>query len=260
MESVAPGRPISHPANRLDDKDRAIDITAVRFAWKPSSPPVLDIPELQINGGERVFIEGPSGSGKTTLLSILAGIATPQQGAVSVLGKRLDAMTGAQRDGFRADHLGVIFQMFNLIPYLTIQENVTLACRFSRRRLEKAVLRSGSVEEEARRLLRHLDLDHPDLLSRPVTELSVGQQQRVATARALLGAPEIIIADEPTSALDAAHRQEFIELLFEECRNEQTTLLFVSHDTSLAAMFDQRVRLSEINQANGTAAVRRGTW
>ena len=238
---------------RFDREDFAIDISELRFFWETSSAPVLDISGLRVDKGDRVFIEGPSGSGKSTLLALIAGVLTPQQGAVTILGERLDTLSSAQRDRFRANHMGVIFQMFNLIPYLSVVENVTLPCRFSRFRRERVLRSDSSLEAEARRLLSHLDMDHPGLLSRQVTELSVGQQQRVAAARALIGSPEIVIADEPTSSLDADHRHSFIELLFEKCRDTQATLIFVSHDTSIASLFDQVIRLSEINRADRKA-------
>ena len=149
--------------------------------------------------------------------------------------------------------MGVIFQMFNLIPYLTVVENVTLPCRFSRRRYEQAHS-NGGLTVEAVRLLSRLGISDP-LLNRPVTELSEGQQQRVAAARALIGSPEIVIADEPTSALDADHRHAFLQLLFEECQNAQSTLVFVSHDTSLSYLFDQTVQLSKINRADSTISM-----
>ena len=227
----------------------AVDVSDLQFGWDTAADPILDIKALQIAGEERVFIEGPSGSGKSTLLSLLAGVMTAQKGAVSVLGQRVDALSGAQRDRFRADHIGFIFQMFNLVPYLSLIENVTLPCRFSKRRRKRALRRSASVGAEAVRLMAHLNMADPDLLKRPVTELSVGQQQRVAAARALIGVPEILIADEPTSSLDARHREAFICLLFDECVKESTTLVFVSHDNSLATMFDRTVSLTQINHA-----------
>ena len=223
------------------------------YHWPGASKPLLDIRSLQVEKGQRVFIQGPSGSGKSTLLSLLAGVISPQQGCVSLLGQRIDRLSNAGRDRFRADHIGFIFQMFNLIPYLTVQENVSLPCLFSSRRKENAHHSSDSLEAEALRLLEHLDMADPDLFRRPVTDLSVGQQQRVAAARALMGSPEILIADEPTSSLDAAHRQEFINLLFEECRLNDTTLVFVSHDTSLAPFFDRMISLPEISRAGGAA-------
>jgi putative ABC transport system ATP-binding protein len=235
--------------NAAGPTERVIDISKLQYAWRNSAALVLDIDKLQVERGERVFIAGPSGSGKSTLLSLLAGVVTPQAGDVTVLDRRMETLSGAQRDRFRADHIGFIFQMFNLIPYLSVVENVTLSCRFSERRMQKALRISASMGVEALRLLTHLDMADPDVLKRPVTDLSVGQQQRVAAARALIGAPEILIADEPTSSLDGNHREAFIRLLFEECEKENTPLIFVSHDASLATLFDRTIQLADINRA-----------
>ena len=247
FDASAPGSVLTAAGTRLTDSERAIQITGLQFSWGISSATVLDIVGLQVDKGQRVFIEGPSGSGKSTLLGLLAGIVTPRSGCITVLGRSLDAMSGAARDRFRSDHMGIIFQMFNLIPYLSVVDNVTLPCRFSYRRLERAG-RNGGVATEAARLLSRLGMNDPTLLKRPVTELSVGQQQRVAAARALMGAPELIIADEPTSALDADHRLAFIELLFQECQKAKSTLLFASHDTALASLFDRTVQLRQPNR------------
>jgi len=179
-------------------------------------------------------------------------VTTPGAGRVSVLGQNLGALSGAQRDHFRADHVGFIFQMFNLIPYLSVLENVALPCGFSKRRASRT---NGNVRREAMRLLEHLDLAGPELLERPVTELSVGQQQRVAAARALIGAPELVIADEPTSSLDADRRAAFLELLFRECAREDATLIFVSHDAGLAQRFDRTIELAAVNRAGAAATV-----
>jgi putative ABC transport system ATP-binding protein len=227
----------------------AVRIQDLAFRWQARAPVVLIIDDLTIARGERVFIEGPSGSGKSTLLGLLAGVAVPQQGDLVVLGQPLQRLGGVQRDHFRADHIGYIFQMFNLIPYLSVVENVTLPCRFSRLRRERALARSGTLEQEALRLLGHLDLADPALVGRAVTTLSVGQQQRVAAARALMGSPEVLIADEPTSALDADRREAFIRLLFDECRAAGSTLIFVSHDASLEGLFDRTLRLAGLNRA-----------
>ena len=226
----------------------AVDIAQLRFAWREGLDPVLAIEQLRIARGERVFIEGPSGSGKSTLLSLIAGVVVPQQGTIHANGVHLNSLSGADRDRFRADHIGFIYQMFNLIPYLSVVENVTLPCRFSLHRREKAADRSSSFEAEAMRLLKSLGLNGASVIKKPANELSVGQQQRVAAARALIGAPEIIIADEPTSSLDHDYRKAFIQLLFQECDPKETTLIFVSHDTSLANLFDQTIRLADINK------------
>ena len=227
--------------------DLAIDVSGLCFSWN-SRESLLEIDSLQIKRGERIFIEGPSGSGKSTLLSLIAGVVTPQKGTITINDQLVSALNGADRDRFRADHIGFIYQMFNLIPYLSVVENVTLPCRFSLRRREEAAARSSSFEAEAMRLLKSLGLDSASVINKPANELSVGQQQRVAAARALIGAPELIIADEPTSSLDTDYRKAFIRLLFQECDPKQTTLIFVSHDTTLANLFDQTIRLADINK------------
>jgi putative ABC transport system ATP-binding protein len=225
----------------------AIELSGLRFAWRDELEPVLMIEHLQINQGERVFIEGPSGIGKSTLLSLVAGVVVPQQGTIKVNGCQLNGLHGAARDRFRADNIGFIYQMFNLIPYLSVIENVTLPCRFSSRRRDRASARSSGHINEALRLLKHLGMDETAMIDKPATELSVGQQQRVAAARALIGTPEILIADEPTSSLDANRREAFIQLLFRECDRKDTTIVFVSHDTGLEDLFDRTIRLSDIN-------------
>ncbi|XCN74696.1 MAG: ABC transporter ATP-binding protein [Candidatus Electrothrix aestuarii] len=226
-----------------------VSLRDLRFTWPKRTAPVLDIEKLQAERGEQLFLMGPSGSGKTTLLGILGGIIRPQQGKVAVLGENIASLGRAAGDRFRADHIGFIFQMFNLIPYLSVIENVTLPCHFSRSRKETALRQSPDLGKEALRLLGHLRLDDPTLINKPVVELSVGQQQRVAAARALIGSPELLIADEPTSSLDSDHREAFIRLLFEECALAGTTLIFVSHDTSLAGLFHRTVKLQELNKA-----------
>jgi putative ABC transport system ATP-binding protein len=226
-----------------------IQISSLQFAWKPGASNVLDIPSLEITQGERVFLQGSSGSGKSTLLSLVAGVSLMRNGELKVLGQDLRRLNAAVRDRFRANHIGIIFQMFNLIPYLSVVENVTLPCRFSPKRRVKVLQRASSLRQEAIRLLDHLDMADGDLLHRPVNELSVGQQQRVAAARALIGAPELVIADEPTSSLDADRRSAFIELLFRECDEAKATLVFVSHDAALRTPFDRSLDFNQINRA-----------
>lgn len=221
----------------------------VQFRWRPRDPLVLDIPALDVSRGERVFIKGPSGSGKTTLLNLLAGVVVPGAGTITILDTDLALLGGAGRDAFRARHIGFIFQMFNLVPYLSLIDNVLLPCRFSRVRRERALARSETLEKEARRILAHLELDVDEFASRPVTRLSVGQQQRVAAARSIIGAPELVIADEPTSALDTEVRQSFLDLLFREVEAAGSTLLFVSHDPGLEAAFGRTIALAEVNRA-----------
>ena len=238
------------------ERSTTVEIDRLRFAWRPGQPEVLDIADFVVEAGERVFIEGPSGSGKSTLFSLLGGVSSPRQGTLRILGVGVSEMPARRRDAFRANHIGFVFQMFNLVPYLSMIANVTLPCRFSRRRCERAISRSGTPEAEARRLLARLGLDGEDALTRAVSDLSVGQQQRVAVARALMGAPELIIADEPTSALDEGARERFLELLFAQCDEAGASLLFASHDARLGPLFERQVYLPELNRAAPAGAER----
>jgi putative ABC transport system ATP-binding protein len=224
-----------------------VELSNVRFSWAAASPLVIDIESLRIAKAERIFLRGPSGSGKSTLLGLLAGVVVAREGTVRVLGQDIGRLGGAARDRFRADHIGFIFQMFNLIPYLSVLENVCLPCGFSDRRRTLATRGGAGVQAEAVRLLEHLDMAGGDVLRRPVTDLSVGQQQRVAAARALIGAPELLIADEPTSSLDEDRRSAFLDLLFQECERDGTTLIFVSHDATLSSQFDREISFATIN-------------
>jgi putative ABC transport system ATP-binding protein len=229
----------------------ALDIADLQFAW-PRRAPLLTIERLRVNRGERVFLSGASGSGKSTLLGVIGGVLEPQRGSVRVLGHEIGGLTGRARDRLRGDHLGFIFQMFNLIPYLTVRANVLLPLQFSNARRER--LRDTTAEKEALRLLTALGLAGQDLLSRPVTQLSTGQQQRVAAARALIGRPELLICDEPTSSLDEDTRGDFLRLLMTECATYGATVLFVSHDRTLSRLFDRTIALADINQATTFAA------
>lgn len=230
----------------------AIALRQVSFRWPGASGPCLEIDRFDLSGGERLFLHGPSGSGKSTLLSLIGGVLEPRGGSVSVHGQTLAALAPGARDRFRADRIGFIFQLFNLIPYLSAVDNILLACRFSPARRERLRRADTTPADEARRLAARLDLD-PDLLQRPASTLSVGQQQRVAAARALIGRPALVIADEPTSALDADRQSAFLDLLLTECSAAQAALLFVSHDIRLAERFEQVTALSAINQAAAEA-------
>ncbi|CAJ1900913.1 ABC transporter ATP-binding protein [Aeromonas jandaei] len=224
-------------------KNAVVEIRDLAFAW-PGHEVVLDLPALTIAKGERVFIKGPSGSGKSTLLGLLAGIQTANHGTLEVLGQPLAQLSGRARDHFRAANLGYIFQQFNLLPFLSVLDNVTAALTFSP---EKRSRLQATPQQEARRLLAELQL--PDeALHRPVHALSIGQQQRVAAARALIGSPPLVIADEPTSALDTDNRAAFIKLLFEECDKQGSTLIFVSHDPHLEPLFPRVENLQQLNR------------
>lgn len=225
-----------------------ISITNLVFRYPRMQTPCLDIPEFQAEAGDRIFLYGPSGSGKSTLLGLLGGVLSAESGSIEILGHDFSQLSQTQRDRIRADHIGFIFQQFNLIPYLSVIDNILLPCRFSKLRLSKALTSSHNLTTEAERLLSQLDLN-PSLWNQPVTQLSVGQQQRVAAARALIGKPEVIIADEPTSALDADRQAVFLELLLHECMDANAMLLFVSHDRRLAGAFNREIDLPSINRA-----------
>lgn len=230
--------------------DRAVvGLDQVRFRWPGQTSDIVAIEELRLDAGEHLFVRGASGSGKTTLLSLLTGINTPTSGEIRLLGTDLSSLSPSRRDRFRADHLGVVFQQFNLLPYLTALENVTLSCAFSPRKSARAA-EAGGVASNARGLLRALNLAD-ELHTSPVAELSVGQQQRAAVARALIGSPEILLADEPTSALDADNRDRFLELLFQEAEAHDCTLIFVSHDPQLASRFSRFIELSAGGNGSG---------
>ncbi|NRA46242.1 MAG: ATP-binding cassette domain-containing protein [Oligoflexales bacterium] len=221
----------------------SIEISGLEYSWHEHEDPILKIDELKIGPNEKIFIRGPSGSGKTTLLGLLGGVLTPQKGSINAEGTVINQLGGSERDRFRADHIGFIFQMFNLLPYLNVVENVSLALRFSPRK--KAKVSTHGVEQEAKRLLGALGLTDPSLHRKLISSLSVGQQQRVAVARALIGSPEVVIADEPTSALDADTRKAFLDLLFQECDKAGSKLIYVSHDKEVGEHFDRCISIDQ---------------
>ncbi|MFT6388879.1 MAG: putative ABC transport system ATP-binding protein [Cellvibrionaceae bacterium] len=211
--------------------------------------PILDIPNWEIQPGQSIFLYGRSGSGKSTLLNLISGILQPQQGTITINEQTISDIKPSQRDRFRAQNLGIIFQQFNLIPYLSVTDNIRLSQAFS------------GTEYDHQRLLeltKKLGLSE-NILQQKANQLSVGQQQRVAVIRALYHRPKLIIADEPTSALDAETRDEFIQLLLEQNneknteknKKENSSILFVSHDRSLASNFDQQIDINELNKARG---------
>lgn len=225
-----------------------LNLRDLHFGYTPEQT-LIDIEHFDIQSGESVFLKGPSGSGKSTVLGLIGGVLAPRSGQLSICGAELTKISPTQKDKVRADHLGIIFQQFNLLPYIGVIQNIILPCRFSSRRKNRAVQTSGSITAAAETLIRGLGLND-DELSRPVGELSVGQQQRVAVARALIGGPDLIIADEPTSALDHDNRDRFIELLNISREKFGSALLFVSHDQTLASHFDRSVSLNDINKAD----------
>jgi putative ABC transport system ATP-binding protein len=187
---------------------------------------------------------GESGSGKSTLLSLICGTIIAQSGVVSVAGNNIASLSAGKRDRFRAETIGLIFQQFNLLPFASVQDNILLPLQFAPMRRKRV---TGLVAE-AERLCSALGLPS-DIMTVRAGALSVGQQQRVAAARALIGTPQLIIADEPTSSLDAATQATFLQLLFAQSRAHDTTLLMVSHDARLSSQFDRVIQMADIAQA-----------
>ncbi|MGR3677330.1 MAG: ATP-binding cassette domain-containing protein [Paracoccaceae bacterium] len=222
----------------------AITLRSLKFNWPGNSKPTLDIEAFELRSQEKVMLRGPSGSGKSTLLSAIAGIIDVPKGSVHVAGADVGALSGKERDQLRVDHMGIVFQVFNLLPWLSAIENVLLPCRFSAQRREKL---ADDPKNSAIRLLGELGLTDYGLISGPANALSIGQQQRVAAARALIGSPEIVLADEPTSALDEDAKGAFVELLLRECNASGASLLFVSHDRTLEKHFDRTIELDILN-------------
>ncbi|MEM9618884.1 MAG: ABC transporter ATP-binding protein [Pseudomonadota bacterium] len=229
-----------------------VNIQNLEYTWA-NGVRALSIRRLYIRQGERLFLQGPSGSGKSTLLGVIAGVFAPTAGEATILGQPFHTMTAAARDRVRADAMGVIFQQFNLVPYLNLVENVLLPCRFSRRRAERVGSTGAERIDKATHLLSRLGLEEEAQTNRSAAELSVGQQQRVAAARALIGSPSLIIADEPTSALDAETRDAFIETLLSEAQH--AAVLFVSHDALLSKHFDRLIAIENINFSQDEHAV-----
>jgi putative ABC transport system ATP-binding protein len=230
-----------------------VRMSGIRFRWPGARSFSLTIEDFALPARQRVLLIGPSGAGKSTFLSLLCGIVAPNAGRLDVLGTDLTRLSNAARDRFRAEHFGIIFQMFNLLPYGSILDNVMLPLSFARARSARARL-GGPAEDEARRLLQSLGLDAAELEGQSAASLSVGQQQRVAAARALIGGPELIVADEPTSALDRDRQLAFLDLLFAEADAAGASVIMVSHEEQLGSRFDRVLRLDEIAVAERRVA------
>lgn len=219
-----------------------IDCRDMHFAYPGSvDKTVLSIRQWAVPKHEHTFLYGPSGAGKSTLLNIVSGVLAGYQGQVSVLGQPLEKLSNRQRDRFRAAYIGYVFQQFNLIPFLSAVENIQLASQFSRDKQKDIATRTKD-------LLSSLNIDSAEW-AQPVSTLSIGQQQRVAIARAFINRPKLLIADEPTSSLDEANRDRFMTMLMEQAAENNTTLLFVSHDKSLSSYFNRVESLLDINQS-----------
>jgi len=218
-----------------------LDIRGLRFTYPGAREPVLEIDELILAEGEQLLLTGGSGSGKSTLLHLIAGLIDPQAGSITVAGRSIHKLRGPDRDRFRGKHIGLVFQTHQLLPGFTALENVELAMTFTD---------SPPAEhaDRAHDTLRRLGIDRPR--ARP-DDLSVGQQQRVAVARALVTGPELLLADEPTASLDPDSATSTIELIQEVCRERDAALLLVSHDPLLRDRFEQTRALADLSPRAG---------
>lgn len=206
--------------------------------------PILDVPQFHVAAGEQMVLVGRSGSGKTTLLHLIAGISRPNSGSIRIDGVDITRLPEAGRDRFRADKIGYVFQTFNLLPAFTALENLLLGMSFA----------SGRVKaDRARHLLDRVGLGHR--LNHKPAQLSVGEQQRVAVARALANRPKLLLADEPTANVDTRHQQQVIDLVRETCREENVALVLVTHTPEVAGQFDRVENLENINQVAASAVV-----
>ena len=219
-----------------------VSVENLIFRYGAGELPVLKIPKWSVQTAEQVFLHGPSGAGKSTLLNLLAGILLPSSGSIEIFGEKINSMSGSRRDKWRARHIGVVFQQFNLIPYQNAVNNIKLAAVFAGK--------ATNANQRAHQLLEALGIES-HLFNQPSGQLSIGQQQRVAIARAMINQPELLIVDEPTSALDSKNRDAFMSLLLQQVEQQQTALVFVSHDLTLASAFARTESLTDINQARG---------
>lgn len=228
----------------------AIALSQVDFVW-PGRAFRLSVDSFRAAKGSSTLLLGESGSGKSTLLSLICGINVPDSGSVSVMGTEISGLSGRERDRFRADTIGIVFQMFNLLPYANALDNIIVPLSFSQPRRARA----GSPRTEALRLAQALGLDDKLVSQGPSNALSVGQQQRVAAARAMIGNPPILVADEPTSALDSSNSEEFLDVILGQVKERGTTLLMVSHDERIGDRFDHVLRLEEIAEISQSVPI-----
>jgi putative ABC transport system ATP-binding protein len=225
----------------------AILLTEIEFCWGSAKNDFsIQVRNFRLEKNESVILVGPSGGGKSTLLSLICGTAKPQKGIIEIIGKNLGKMSKSVKDNFRADNIGIIFQQFNLLPYLSAIDNVLLPLEFSQSRKQAAGGTKAQYNSEAKRLLQTLNITPETLGTQKAATLSIGQQQRVAAARAFIGSPELIIADEPTSSLDEESQDKFLNQLFFQKDETGASLLMVSHNPRIAKRFDRVINIDDI--------------
>lgn len=226
------------------ESQSSLEFKKLKFSYNSRNnekKPILEINSFQVMKGEKVFLYGPSGCGKSTLLNLVAGVLKPTEGSIRVLGHDFDLLSSSKKDQIRGEKIGYIFQSFNLIPYLSVRENILLPLWMNKK--------EDSSKDNLGGILKSLNIE--ELQDSEVINLSIGQQQRVAAARALVGDPQLVIADEPTSSLDKNNTLEFMNLLLKKWEEKKFTLLFVSHDETLADFFEKKISLEELNERSG---------
>ncbi len=226
------------------ESQSSLEFKKLKFSYNSRNnekKPILEIDSFQVMKGEKVFLYGPSGCGKSTLLNLVAGVLKPTEGSIRVLGHDFDLLSSSKKDQIRGEKIGYIFQSFNLIPYLSVRENILLPLWMNKK--------EDSSKDNLGGILKSLNIE--ELQDSEVINLSIGQQQRVAAARALVGDPQLVIADEPTSSLDKNNTLEFMNLLLKKWEEKKFTLLFVSHDETLADFFEKKISLEELNERSG---------
>lgn len=223
---------------------RAVDLA---FAW-PKQKPLYTHVSFELYPGQKLLITGPSGCGKSTLLNLLAGVVEPSSGSIWIHEENIHDLSASAKDQLRGEQMGFIFQQFNLLPYLSVRDNILLPAHLFAKRQADALAQFGSLDHALRYYMNHLGLS-TDLENQAAHRLSIGQQQRVAAARAFMGKPSIVIADEPTSALDEANQTQLLKLFFALANEQQTALLMVSHDPRLSAYFDRQLQLAEVSSS-----------
>ena len=226
------------------ESQSSLEFKKLKFSYQSPAidkKPILEIDSFQVMKGEKLFLYGPSGCGKSTLLNLVAGVLKPTEGSIRVLGHDFDLLSSSKKDQIRGEKIGYIFQSFNLIPYLSVKENILLPLWMNKK--------EDTSKDNLGGILKSLNIE--ELQDSEVVNLSIGQQQRVAAARALVGEPQLVIADEPTSSLDKKNTMEFMDLLLKKWEEKKFTLLFVSHDETLADFFEKKVSLEELNVRSG---------
>ena len=230
-----------------------LQIEDLKFGYTGSGGFHLCVPLLTLKAGTTCLLLGPSGSGKSTFLSLLAGVLTPERGRIALAGQDMSQLSGARMDKFRGTHIGFIYQTLNLIPWLSVRENIALGLAFAPQRRARL---KASLGDTIADFMMQLDLDAGALGEQPAGLLSLGQQQRVAAARALVGAPDLVLADEPSSALDDANTEKFFDLLMAGLDRQRQVLLVVSHDSRLAPHFDRVINMEDLTKESAIGGAR----